>query len=86
MNSKKFDKSQIEMIISPTDILGNELEEILGGMANTDCFTCSDKFKCVVFTIGSPCGGNKPAQTQADCPNGYTLIDNYCIPNEFLGL
>ena len=31
MNSKKFDKSQIEMIISPTDILGNELEEILGG-------------------------------------------------------
>lgn len=61
MENKKFD-----VLIAPTDVLEEELREVLGG--GTDCNgQCIEQ--CIVFS----------SEGSGDCPPGYVLVNGDCV-------
>lgn len=65
-------KNKFEVVISPTDVLGEELKNVLGGTSGEGCVKCK-RTECNCQAKG------QPAITPADCPPGYTVINNVCI-------
>lgn len=78
MENKKFD-----VLISPTDVLEEELREVLGGgaqcngqcnsLCNGQCSSNCKKTECNCKAQG------QTALTPEDCPPGYIVIDNECV-------
>lgn len=71
MEDKKFD-----VLISPTDVLEEELREVLGGGA--DCLIqCSGL--CVKKCDSKCQSQGSSGEPPKDCPPGYILVNGDCV-------
>lgn len=73
MENKKFD-----VLISPTDVLGEELKEVLGGSSTSWCIGgcethCGDGAECNCKALG------QAGATPEDCPPGYVVENGICV-------